>query len=112
VDSTPRFRDAYFPEGLYQKKIEKAPLLEVCEKQPREIVLSALLRMSEQTSFYVFTLFIFAYTVSTLHISRDFVFLAVMVAACVSFISIPLSGHISDCIGRKKMYMIGVAVAG
>jgi len=86
--------------------------VEVCEKQPREIVLSALLRMSEQVPFYVFTAFIFAYAVGTLHISRDFVVLVVMVAACVSFVSIPLSGHISDRIGRKKMYMIGIVVTG
>jgi MFS family permease len=36
----------------------------------------------------------------------------VLVASCVSFITIPLSGHISDRIGRRKMYMIGAAVTG
>jgi MFS family permease len=30
----------------------------------------------------------------------------------VSFISIPLSGHISDRIGRRRMYLIGAAVMG
>jgi len=35
-----------------------------------------------------------------------------MVAACVSFITIPLSGHISDRIGRRRMYMIGVVAIG
>jgi MFS family permease len=40
--------------------------------------------------------------------SRDLILGAVMAAACLSFISIPLSGHISDRIGRKKMYLIGV----
>ncbi len=43
---------------------------------------------------------------------RDLILGAVMVAACVSFVSIPLSGHISDRIGRKKMYLIGAAVTG
>jgi formylglycine-generating enzyme required for sulfatase activity/predicted MFS family arabinose efflux permease len=106
------FETPVFQQVLDQKKIENAPLVEVFEKQPREIVLSALLRLSEQVSFYVFTAFIFAYAVGTLHISRDFVLLALMVAATVSFISIPLSGHISDRVGRKKMYMIGVVVTG
>jgi hypothetical protein len=33
-------------------------------------MLSALLRMSEQAPFYIFTAFIFAYAVGTLHMSR------------------------------------------
>ena len=68
--------------------------------------------MSEQAPFYIFTAFIFAYAVGTLHMSRDLILAAVMVAACVSFITIPLSGHISDRIGRKRMYLIGVAATG
>ena len=35
-----------------------------------------------------------------------------MAAACVSFFTIPLAGHFSDKIGRKKMYLIGVVVMG
>jgi MFS family permease len=37
---------------------------------------------------------------------------AVLVASCVSFVTIPLSGHISDRIGRRKMYLIGAATTG
>jgi MFS family permease len=101
-----------FQKLLDDEKIEKAPILEVIKKQPKEIILSALLRMSEQAPFYIFTAFVFAYTVGTLHMSRNFILAAVMVAACVSFVTIPLSGHISDRIGRRKMYLIGVVVMG
>ena len=101
-----------FQKLLDEKKVEKAPIIEVIKKQPREIILSALLRMSEQAPFYIFTAFVFAYTVGTLHMSRNFILTAVMVAACVSFITIPLSGHISDLIGRRKMYLIGVVSIG
>ena len=34
----------------------------------------------------------------------------VLAAVCLSAITIPLSGYISDRIGRKKMYLIGIAV--
>ncbi|HTP93330.1 MAG TPA: MFS transporter, partial [Xanthobacteraceae bacterium] len=91
-----------FQKLLDDNKIENAPIVEVIRKQPKEIILSALLRMSEQAPFYIFTAFVFAYAVGTLKFSRDFILGAVMVAACVSFITIPLSGHISDRIGRKK----------
>jgi MFS family permease len=101
-----------FKQLILNNKIEKAPLLEVIRKQPKEIILSALLRTSEQAPFYIFTAFIFAYAVGTLHMERDLVLTAVLVAACVSFVTIPLAGHISDRIGRRKMYLIGAATTG
>ena len=101
-----------FQKLLDSDKTEKAPIVEVLKKQPREIILSALLRMSEQAPFYIFTAFIFAYAVNTLHMSRNFILSAVMAAAVVSFVTIPLSGHISDRIGRRKMYLIGVVLTG
>jgi MFS family permease len=101
-----------FQKLLDEDKVEKAPILEVIKKQPKEIILSALLRMSEQAPFYIFTAFVFAYTVGTLKMDRNFILIAVMVAACVEFITIPLAGHISDRIGRRKMFLIGAAVTG
>jgi MFS family permease len=99
-----------FQKLLNSKKIERAPIIEVLKKQPMEICLSALLRMGQQAPFYIFTAFIFSYGVGTLNMSRDFILSAVLVASCVSFISIPLFGHVSDRIGRKNMYLIGTAV--
>ena len=101
-----------FQKLLDSDKVEKAPILEVIKKQPREIILSALARMSEQAPFYIFTAFIFAYAVNTLKMERNFVLAAVMAAAVVSFVTIPLSGHISDRIGRRRMYLIGVVATG
>jgi len=101
-----------FRKLLEEKKIEKTPMIEVIKRQPGRIILSALLRMAEQAPFYIFTAFIFAYATGTLKMSRDMVLAAVLVASCVSFITIPLSGHISDRIGRRKMYLIGAATTG
>jgi MFS family permease len=101
-----------FQKLLDANKIEKAPILEVIKKQPKEIILSALLRMSEQAPFYIFTAFVFAYAVGTLKMDRTFILSAVIVAACVSFFTIPIAGHLSDKIGRKKMYIIGVIAMG
>src|SRR5215468_6225208 len=101
-----------FQQLLDEDKIEKAPIIEVFKKQPREIILSALLRMGQQAPFYIFTAFIFAYAVGTLHMSRNLILSAVLVASCVSFVSIPLFGHMSDRIGRRKMYLIGAVATG
>jgi metabolite-proton symporter len=101
-----------FKQLVATEKIEKSPILEVLKKHPREIILSACVRMAEQAPFYIFTAFIFAYGTGTLKMSRDLVLSAVLVASLVSFITIPLSGHISDQIGRRKMYLIGAATTG
>jgi MFS family permease len=101
-----------FQKLLAEDKIEHAPIVEVIKKQPKEVCLSALLRMGQQSPFYIFTAFVFAYGVGTLHMSRDFILSAVLAASCVSFFSIPIFGHISDRIGRKKMYLIGTVICG
>jgi MFS family permease len=107
ISETPLFRRL-----VQEQKIERTPFIEVLKKQPKEILLSALARMSEQAPFYIFTAFIFAYGTSALHASRDLLLAAVLVASCVSFVSIPLFGHISDRIGRKNMYLLGVVTVG
>jgi MFS family permease len=101
-----------FQKLVKERKIEAAPIVEVCKKQPKEIILSALIRLSEQAPFYVFTAFVFSYGVGTLKMSRDLILSAVLVASLVSFFSIPISGHISDLIGRRRMYLIGAATMG
>ena len=101
-----------FRRLVAERKIEKAPIIEVCRKQFGTILLTALARVSEQAPFYIFTAFIFAYGTGVLHASRDFLLTAVLCATLLSAITIPLSGHISDRIGRKKMYMIGCATMG
>src|SRR5437773_1185034 len=78
-----------------EQKIARAPIAEVIRRQPKEIIMSALARMAEQAPFYIFTAFVFSYGTGTLKISRDLILTAVLVASVLSFVSIPLSGHIS-----------------
>lgn len=101
-----------FARLLAERRIERAPILEVIRQQPMEILQSAFARMAEQAPFYIFTAFIFSYGTGTLHVSRDFLLTAVLVASVVSFFSIPFFGYISDVIGRKAMYIIGALVTG
>jgi len=101
-----------FSRLVAEDRVERQPLLEVLKQYPGQIILSAFARLAEQAPFYIFTAFVFAYGTGTLKVSRDFLLAAVLAASVVSFVSIPLFGHLSDRIGRKRMYMTGAAVCG
>src|SRR6184192_2654416 len=84
---------------------------EVVRRNWREIILSALLRLPEQAPFYLFTTFVFTLgDFATPKLGKPFLTWAVSVAGLISFISIPLFGHLSDRIGRKNIYMAGIVV--
>ncbi len=101
-----------FTRILEERRIERAPVLEVIKRQPKEIILTALARMAEQGPFYVYAAFVFVYGTKVLGSSRDFLLTALLVATGLSAVTIPLSGFISDRIGRKRMYLIGAVTTG
>ena len=101
-----------FQRLVAESRIERAPVLEVIKRQPRSIVLAALARMGEQAPSYIYLAFVFAYGTQILHIPRDFLLTSLSVAGITSFVTIPLAGHLSDRIGRKRMYIIGSVATG
>jgi MFS family permease len=101
-----------FARLVAEKRIARAPVLEVIRRQPREILLTALCRMGEQAPFYISTAFVFAYGTGTLHMQRDFLLAAVLTATVISFVAIPFFGHLSDRAGRTRIYMLGAALTG
>jgi MFS family permease len=60
-----------FSKLVAENKIEKAPVLEVIKRQPKSIILSALIRLAEQTPFYIFTAFVFSYGTTLLKVDRS-----------------------------------------
>src|SRR6266702_4219284 len=90
--------------GLYVR----LPVWQVIREQPLEVATSAFVRMSEQAPFYLFVTFILSYGTDHLGLSKDSLLNDTLVAAALGLVSIPLFGHLSDRIGRRRMYGIGI----
>ena len=104
---TPAFRRL-----VAENRIERTPVTEVIKRQPRSIILTALARMAEQAPAYIYLAFVFAYGTQVLHVSRDFLLTSLIAAGIVSLVTVPLAGHLSDRIGRRRMYIIGAVATG
>jgi len=96
-----------FQRLVAENRIERVPVWEVIKRQPKEIILSALARTGEQAPAYISLAFVFTYGQQVLHAPRDFLLSALVCMGIVSFVTIPISGHLSDRIGRRRMYLIG-----
>jgi len=102
-----------FAKLVASRSVKKTPVREVIRRHPKEIVLSALVRMSEQMPFYVVTAFVLSYLTDDQHgYSDNFVLIGTLVAAALEFFLVPYFGNLSDSVGRKRVYMTGAAIMG
>src|SRR5689334_24298669 len=101
-----------FSKVLEEGKAATAPVAEVIRRHWREILLSAGLRFAEQMPFYLFTTFVLTFVVQRHHYSKTFVLTAVLVGAIVELATIPFFSHLSDSVGRKRVYLTGAILAG
>jgi MFS family permease len=104
-----------FQKVIEEERVERVPVLEVLKRQPKQVALTALLRLPEQAPGYIVGAFIFSYATTVLGASRDFVLTAILVQCVLGFLWVTVAGHLSDRVGRKRMYIIGcvfVAIYG
>jgi MFS family permease len=96
-----------FQRILDEDRVARAPTIEVFRKQPKEIALTALLRLAEQSPGYIFNAFIFTYGTQVLHASRDLLLTGLITTTALGFMWVTVAGWLSDVIGRRQMYIIG-----
>src|ERR1700760_4582075 len=96
-----------FQRLVAENKVERAPVLEVLKRQPREVILSALLRMAEQTPGYIFNAFVLTYGTLVVGASRDLLLSGLVAMTFLGFLTAPVAGYLSDKVGRRKVYIGG-----
>ncbi len=105
VPETPVFRRL-----LAEGRIEETPVAVVLARQWREVGLCVLLRAAQQAPFVLFTLFFLEYATGTLRLGHADVATVLLIGAGVSAVTMPLWGHLSDVVGRRRLYLAGAVV--
>ncbi|HEV2867361.1 MAG TPA: MFS transporter, partial [Allosphingosinicella sp.] len=98
---------------LFEQAVEEAkapprlPAIEVFRERPRAVLLGAGLRVGENISYYILTVFSLTYLVDVAAESRSLALNALLIGAAMQFFAIPLFARLSDRIGRRPVYAFG-----
>lgn len=101
-----------FQKVIDEDRIERVPVLEVLKRQPKQVLLTALLRLPEQAPGYIVGTFVFTYGTTVLGMTRNFLLLGVLAQTVLGFIWVTIAGRLSDLVGRKRMFMAGCVIMG
>ena len=98
---------------MFEKAIDEAevpprlPAMEVVRERPKALLLGAGLRVGENISYYILTVFSLTYLVDVAAESRSLALNALLAGAAVQFFAIPFFAWLSDRIGRRPVYAFG-----
>jgi len=84
-----------------------APILEVLRRYPKQVLLAIGARVGVDVAFYTFVLFITTYVATYLKLPRNYALNAVLIAAAVQVVLIPVFGSLSDRFARRPVYLAG-----
>ena len=89
------------------EELPKLPAMDVIRERPLAVLLGSGLRVGENISYYILTVFSLTYLVDVAAESRELALEALLIGAAVQFFAIPLLARLSDRIGRRPVYAIG-----
>lgn len=88
------------------KAAESRPLKEVVRDYPRIIGFGVLAKLMEAGAFGMFTVIVLAWGKAN-QLDANILMQTMIVAVLLEIVAIPLMGHLSDRIGRRRVYLLG-----
>lgn len=96
-----------FLEMKARKQISHNPFTEAVFKNPKNFLVAVGLKICEVSWVYMLTVFMVVYATKNLGLPRSLMLDAIMIAAAIEIVTIPLFGYISDKVGRRPFYFAG-----
>jgi len=96
-----------FEEMSANNDIDEKPVMTVLRTQKKPLFLTIGMKLVQNAVFYIYSVFVLSYLVTTHDIDRSVGLNAVMISSVVGFITLPLWSLLSDKIGRKPVYLFG-----
>ncbi len=106
LTETPEFRQV-----LERKDVVSQPIFEIFRRDWRNLLLAIGITVSEVGLAYLLTVFVITYSTTKLGMPRQTILNAVVYAALVEFVTLPLAGWLSDIYGRKTLYLAGAVAS-
>jgi metabolite-proton symporter len=85
----------------------KIPVLEVFRRYKRSMLIAMLVRIGENTSFYILTTFLVVYATQILKTERALVLNAITIGSVFQVLGFVAAGTLSDRIGRRPTTLLG-----
>jgi len=83
------------------------PLVDAFRNYSRNILLAMGMRLAENGTFYIFTVFVLSYGTDELKLPKSIMLGGVVLAAVIGLFTIPAFGALSDRVGRRPVYLFG-----
>jgi MFS transporter, MHS family, shikimate and dehydroshikimate transport protein len=87
--------------------ISRNPVRDAVGKNAKSFLIAVGLKLSEVSWVYMLTVFVVVYATTRLNLPKQQMLDAVLYAALLELVSLPLFGWLSDRIGRRPLYILG-----
>lgn len=93
------------------KEISTVPVRDLFARQPKSLLLGMGTRFIEGFTFNLFSVYLLAYVVTNLGLPDSWALNGILAGAALGVVLVPVTGALSDRLGRKPVYRVGAWLA-